>query len=399
MTADAPDRRPVRAGSSWTDTEVALAAWSSLCEPGDRVAGALVHALGAVQALDWVRSAVLGGVLPSLPVGPDDHARLARAVARWAGRLAGLEPERDLDRLARLGGRFLSPAGPGWPAGLSDLGVAAPFGLWARGELVQGRTGELAGALTRSVAVVGARASTGYGEHVTAELASGLADRGWTVVSGGAYGIDAVAHRGALAGDGPTVAVLAGGVDRLYPAGNTRLLQATAATGAVVSEVPPGAVPTRSRFLKRNRMIAALTRGTVVVEAAWRSGALSTATHATELLRPVGAVPGPVTSAASAGCHRLLRDGAAVCVTDVREVVELVGAAGQVDGCGREEQDGLTRLQEQVLDVTPVNRGSSVETVARAACLTERETWAALGALELRGRVRRAGSGWQKIRS
>ena len=180
----------------------------------------------------------------------------------------------------------------------------------------------------RAVAVVGARACTVYGEHVAGDLAAGLGDRGWTVVSGGAYGIDAAAHRGSLAVDAPTVAVLACGVDVAYPAAHDGLLRSVRAMGVVVSELPPGARPTRRRFLDRNRVIAALGRGTVVVEAALRSGALNTAGHADELSRTVMAVPGPVTSAASAGCHELLRARGAALVTDAADVLDLVGRPG-----------------------------------------------------------------------
>ena len=192
--------------------------------------------------------------------------------------------------------------------------------LWVRGTVGLGD-------LARSVAVVGARASTAYGDHVAGELGSGLARRGFLVVSGLAYGIDGTAHRAAL-GTGTSLAVVAGGVDRAYPRGHDALMGELVRRGAVVSEVPPGSAPTRSRFLQRNRLIAALTGGTVVVEAAVRSGALSTARAAAALGRPVAAVPGPVTSSSSAGCHVLVREGRAVLVTDAAEVADLVGRIG-----------------------------------------------------------------------
>jgi len=253
----------------------------------------------------------------------------------------------------------------------------------------------------RSVAVVGARACTSYGEHVTAAMSAGLADAGWTVVSGGAYGIDAVAHRAALAAGGTTVAFLAGGVDRLYPAGNATLLAAIQESGgSLVSEVPPGSVPSKVRFLQRNRLIAAASRATVVVEAAWRSGALSTATHAAGLLRPVGAVPGPVTSAASAGCHRLLRDGCAVCVTDAAEALELVGAFGRDLAPDRPTPDrpgdGLDIDLRRMLDALPVRRPAPVESIARSACLTVSEVRSGLGRLELAGLAEQDGGRWRQ---
>jgi DNA processing protein len=259
--------------------------------------------------------------------GPTARRVLGRALARWAPRLADLDPGRVLDRADRLDARVVVPGDAEWPTGLDDLGGSAPLCLWVRGPV------DLAAAVRRSVALVGARAATAYGEHVAADLAAGLAEAGCTVVSGGAYGIDVAAHRGALAVGGPTIALLAGGVDRTYPAGNHTLLESLAREhGAVVAECPPGTAPVRARFLLRNRLIAALSGATVVVEAAWRSGALSTATHAAALLRPLGAVPGPVTSMASAGCHRLIRDGAAVCVTGTPDVLELVGPRPPTDG-------------------------------------------------------------------
>jgi DNA protecting protein DprA len=234
-----------------------------------------------------------------------------------------LAPRRALDAADRIGCRLLVPGDPGWPTVLDDLDATAPLCLWVRGPA------DLHALSARSVALVGARAATPYGEHVAADLAAGIAEAGGLVVSGGAYGIDVAAHRGALSAGGITVALLAGGVDRTYPAGNRDLLESLAREhGAVVAECPPGTAPVRSRFLLRNRLIAALAGATVVVEAAWRSGALSTAAHAGALLRPLGAVPGPVTSMASVGCHRPLRDGAAVCVTSTADVLELIGPPG-----------------------------------------------------------------------
>ncbi|MBO1751553.1 DNA-processing protein DprA [Actinotalea sp. BY-33] len=387
------------------EVRLARAAWSRLVEPGDVVAGALVASLGPVEALAWLRSVaaegaagapVAAGGLDGLVGTPASRRRLGVAVGRWAPRLATVDPARELRRVDALGGAVLIPEGPGWPGRVGDLGPSGPMCLWVRG-----RT-DLDALTAPSVALVGARASTAYGDHVAGELAAGLSTAGWTILSGGAYGIDAMAHRGALATGGPTVAVLAGGVDRLYPAGNARLLAALVEHGAVVSEVPPGSVPSRSRFLQRNRVIAALGGATVVVEAAWRSGALSTAGHAAELLRPVGAVPGPVTSAASAGCHRLLREGRAVCVTDAAEVIELVGpaAAGPaVRTHEAREVDGLTAEGRLVLDALPLRRGGELAHLARAAGLAEHEVLAEVGHLELAGLAERDGPGWRRRRS
>lgn len=403
---------------------LARATWSRVAEPGDVTAGALIGALGAAQALAWVRSAVTAGALVGEPAagvarqgtgdasaaraldalveraGPLEASarrRLAAGIDRWSPRLANLDLRRELGVLARLGGVVVHPGTPGWPSGLDDLGSAAPPCLWVRGN------GDLDLGLRRSVALVGARAATTYGEHVAADLAAGLAERRFTVVSGGAYGIDAAAHRGAIAAGGRTVVFLAGGIDRPYPAGNAALFARVLETGGwVVSEVPPGSVPSKTRFLQRNRLIAAGARATVVVEAAWRSGALNTAGHAGTLLRPVGAVPGPVTSMASAGCHRLLRDGAAVCVTDAAEVAELAGDAGTDLAPERAgvsaDVDGLDEGTRKVLDALPVVRAAAAESLARAAGLSLAQVNAALGPLELEGLAERDGPGWRRRR-
>src|SRR5918999_284212 len=230
-----------------------------------------------------------------------------QVAAETSVRRAVHRPSADLDAAAAAGARLLTPEHPEWPAqafaafGLSgEPQLAPPLALWVRGPA---RLDELCG---HAVAVVGARAATSYGAHVAGELGSGLADRGCTVVSGAAIGIDGAAHRGALGVDGPTVAVLACGVDRAYPASHQLLLERIAASGLVVSEYPPGGVPGRHRFLVRNRLIAGLAAGTVVVEAGMRSGAQRTASDALSLGRQVMAVPGPVTSAMSVGCYPLL---------------------------------------------------------------------------------------------
>jgi DNA processing protein len=387
------------------DERRARAAWSALIEPGDAVAGALVALLGPAAALDWVgetgRGAPDWSALPGLP--GQDRMRLAGAARRWAARGEGVDPDALLDELDRLGGSLVVPGDPRWPAGLDDLGDAAPFALWCRGRLPA----------ATAVAVVGARASTGYGERVAFDVAEGLAGHGVAVVSGGAYGIDAAAHRGALAGGGPTLVVLAGGVDRGYPAGNLRLFEeVVGAGGGLVAEVPPGALPTKSRFLQRNRLIAAMCAATVVVEAAWRSGALSTARRAADLLRPVGAVPGPVTSMASAGCHRLLREGIAVCVTDEAEVRELLPTGAVTTGAGGggeplggdaglgglDELDGLDPTATRVHDALGLRQGATVDEIAVRAGVGTGAARASLGLLELRGLAEHGIGGWRAVR-
>ncbi|WP_339131869.1 DNA-processing protein DprA [Streptomyces sp. f51] len=281
-----------------------------------------------------------------------------------------------------------------WPAQLDDLGDARPVGLWVRGS-----AGLRLWAL-RSVAVVGARACTEYGAHMAAVLGAGLAERGWVVVSGGAYGVDGAAHRGALGAGGATVAVLACGVDRPYPSGHTQLITRIAEQGLVVGELPPGEHPTPSRFVLRNRVIAALTRGTVVVEAAYRSGALVTARSAQRLGRFTMGVPGPVTSALSAGVHELLR-GEAVLVSDAAEVAELVGGMGELAPERRGPvlpRDLLEPGAGRVLAALPARDPAGTEEIARRAATSTDDAVGRLYELRALGYVERHGDGWKLTR-
>lgn len=387
--------------------EAALVAWSAVAAPADDAAGALVASIGAAEALEWIRSGAR-----SLPAAAASlHGRCTRQVAeaavlaheRWERRLA-IADEPHARRATSVGARIVTRGAPGWPAALASLGTAEPFALYVRG------AADLDAAWSRGVAVVGARSSTAYGSHMASELGSGIASGGRAVLSGGAYGIDAAAHRSALAAGGLTVAVMAGGVDRLYPAGNDALLRAAMDQGAVVSEVPPGFAPHRSRFLTRNRLIAAAT-ATVVVEAALRSGALSTARHAAALLRPIGAVPGPATSPSSAGCHALVRDGLAVLVTRVDDVLELVESATQwaardvaaTEPPQEREREGAARpsfeqpADRAVYDVTS-SRAAPIERVAERAGLAWIDATAAAGRLEMRGLIERGKGGWKRSR-
>ena len=297
-----------------------------------------------------------------------------------AGTSRARGPRRDLEAVAAGGGRLVVPADDEWPAALADLGEQAPSCLWLRG------SGDLR-TLTRSVALVGARAASPYGRHVAQDLAAGVAGHGLAVVSGGAFGIDAAAHTGALAAGGVTVCVLACGVDRAYPRSHERLLDQVAGSGLLVSESAPGADPTRWRFLERNRLIAALAGATVVVEAAWRSGALSTARHAVRLGRALGAVPGPVTAASSAGCHRLLREAGAVCVTDAQEVVELASALGEffpaAPAVPPRPHDDLVGPDLQVYEALAPRRWATPEQLAVVAGLAVGTVQAAIGRLQL----------------
>ncbi|MGW0914866.1 DNA-processing protein DprA [Streptomyces sp. NPDC002784] len=352
-------------------------------EPGDETAGRWLRERGTREVARRLREK------GARPEGVSER--------RWAGLLARAEradPERDLAVARDAGVRFVRPGGTEWPGQLDDLGDARPVGLWVRG------VASLRMWALRSVAVVGARACTEYGSHMAAVLGGGLAERGWVVVSGGAYGIDGAAHRGALAAGGATVAVLACGVDRPYPRGHTQLINRIAEQGLVIGELPPGDHPTPSRFIVRNRVIAALTRGTVVVEAAHRSGSLATARAAQRLGRHTMGVPGPATSGLSAGVHELLR-GDAVLVTDAAEVVELVGDMGELAPDRRGPvlpRDLLAPGARRVLNALPGSRPALPDEIARGAGTTDDDAIARLYELRALGYVERHGDGWKLTR-
>ncbi|MGW9156214.1 DNA-processing protein DprA [Microbacterium sp. NPDC055665] len=366
---------------------VARAAWSVIAEPGDAVAGALIEALGAGEAL----SAALGDGSALIPSGAGSgqaSRALAEARTRWRPRADPRTVRQALHSARDVGARLVIPGDVQWPVSLDDLGPHAPSALWVRGHV---------DLLVREprVSMVGARAASSYGEHVAAELSGDLAASGAVIVSGGAYGIDGAVHRAALGAGGATVAFLAGGVDRAYPIGHQTLLQQIAVEGAVVSEPPCGAAPTKWRFLARNRLIAALGQATVVVEAGWRSGSLNTAGHAAALGRPLGAVPGPVTSASSAGCHRLLREYDAQCVTSAREVRELWGPIEQPRAEREEHDPNRTR----VLDAMSTRSRLSVEEIARRSGLSPDRVRSCLGLLHLEGDVVLDEKGWHRAQS
>ncbi|MFF4572508.1 DNA-processing protein DprA [Streptomyces sp. NPDC001410] len=352
-------------------------------EPGDEVGGR------------WLREFGVGEVVRRLRDGGEPLPGVSGT--RWGGllgRARRAEPERDLQVARAAGVRFVCPGDAEWPGQLDDLGDGRPTGLWVRGRA------SLRMWALRSVAVVGARACTEYGAHAAATLASGLAERGWVVVSGGAYGIDGAAHRGTLAAGGATVAVLACGVDRPYPRGHTALINRIAEQGLVVGELPPGDHPTPSRFILRNRVIAALTRGTVVVEAACRSGSLVTARAAARLGRHTMGVPGPVTSGLSVGVHELLR-GEAVLVTDAADVVELVGDIGELAPPRQGPvlpRDLLEPAAQAVLAALPGSRAARVGEIACGARTTPDDAIARLYELRALGYVERHGDGWKLTR-
>lgn len=354
--------------------------WSALTEPGDGVAGALVGALGARDALELVlhrrgSERLMERCGLAAPVA-------RAAVQRWRARAGDAAQTAPAARRADV--RVLTPESGPWPARLADLGPHAPLCLWVRGAVSE------VVAAGPAVALVGARAATSYGEDVVADLATELGRTGVSIVSGGAYGIDGMAHRAALAAGAVTVAWLAGGVDRAYPAGHRGLLdQVVASGGALVGEAPCGAAPTKWRFLARNRLIAAGSDATVVVEAGWRSGSLNTAGHAASMGRPLGAVPGPITSATSAGCHRLFREYAAQCITSADDVRELLGW-GESATQASESADVATRVQRALS--TRAARTSAE--LARRSDLDVEVVESALGLLALEGAVRRVSDGW-----
>jgi DNA processing protein len=397
-----------------TDEAYARAALTYLAEPTDRWLGQLLRAHSAAATLDAIKSGHLPG--PSVLAGdeagpgtglwsPRGRAREAMQAAgeRWRTRLSELPAPEEVLAFRESGIRLLCPGDPEWPGQLADLGDDQPYALWLRGQA------DLRFSCLRSVAIVGSRAATAYGSYVAAEFAASVAARGLTVVSGGAFGIDAAAHRGALGADGVTVAVLACGVDVPYPTAHAELFDAIAAQGVLVSEWPPGRHVSRLRFLVRNRVIAALATGTLVVEAAQRSGAVNTARHARDLRRRLMAVPGPITSDLSAGCHQVLRDWQGTLVTSAAEVVEHLSPVGEpatepgtvVQLAGRRQappafpRDLLDLESARVLDAMPRRGGVGTLRVAQRAGLAPAETAAHLGKLATGGFVERCEDGWR----
>lgn len=386
---------PLVPSSDVEEARLARVALGWLVEPGNCDLWLRVAEHGPVRVLEGLLS---GG----------EHLELVRQAA--GARLGTEDPrrlaEQALSRTRRLGARVVTPEDDEWPRRLDDLiGIcqpgasdpidrhaAPPLCLWARGPQ------RLDEAFARSVAVVGARAATGYGTHLAREIGYGLAERDWTVVSGGAYGIDAYAHRGALAAGGTTVAVFACGLDRAYPVSHTSLFDRIADDGLLVSEWPPGAEPFRHRFLIRNRVIAAAAVGSVMVEASARSGALQTLRRTGELDRYRMAVPGPVSSAMSVGCHELLREPAVTLVTGVPHILDLVGQLGsdlapRVRGAER-PNDVLADTDRRLVEALLVRKPLSCEELAARAGVPARDALRTLPGLAHRGFARRSGHGF-----
>ncbi len=372
-------------------------------EPPDTAVADYVARIGAVAAWHGVRDRRA----PRAVLAPT----AARTESRSAEELDGLA-DADVAAAAAAGARLIGAGDAEWPeAALLSLVMATgrgvkhaapPVALYIRG-------GSLAELPQRGVSVVGSRANTAYGQRVAADIAMGAAEAGLTVVSGAAFGIDTVAHRAALAYPGPlpTVAVLACGIDRAYPVANTELIDRIGAVGSVVSEYAPGTSPARHRFLVRNRLIAALSAGTVVVEAGRRSGTLSTAGAARMLGRVVMAVPGPVTSALSVGCHLLLSTDSALLVTGADDVLALIGPGAaaaeeqltlpvQLDR--RHPTDGLDPDVARVYEALPFRGIRSLAELSIESGLPAPTVMEGLAVLELHDLARRQSGAWRRIR-
>ncbi|MFV0494659.1 DNA-processing protein DprA [Mycobacterium sp.] len=364
-------------------------AWSYLsrvAEPPCADLNTLVAAIGPVEAAERIRRGLI-----------DDPLAARTEARRHIDRAAD-----DLELLQRRGGRLVTPHDDEWPLlsfAAFDNAAAMPNGgrplvLWVIGPA---RLDEVS---HRAAAIVGTRAATAYGEHMAADLVSGLVDRDVAVVSGGAYGIDGAAHRAALAAEGTTVAVLAGGIDVPYPAGHSSLLHRIARNGLLITEYPPGTRPARHRFLTRNRLVAAASGGAVVVEAGLRSGAANTAAWARALGRIVAAVPGPVTSSASAGCHVLLRNGAEL-VTRADDIVELVGRIGELAADQPRPATPLDELgsdERQVYEALPGRGAVAVDQIAIASGLPPERVLGPLALLEVAGLVECDDGRWRVAR-
>lgn len=383
------------ASTAVTQSHIDAAWWACVVEPGDELAFVLRQVLGDEAARGWVladRPTALPQELLTFTGG--QFGLWKKAFERWRPRALEADPEGELELLVSLGGHLLIPSDALWPAGLDSLGALCPAALWVLGAAPVGG----------GVAIVGARSSTQYGNFHARELASFLAIRGIPVVSGGAFGIDIHAHRGTLDVGGCTVAVMAGGVGELYPRSHQgdfrRILDSG---GSVISEVPPMWRPARWRFLGRNRVIAALSDATVVVEAGMRSGALSTARHALEIGREVGAFPGAVSNEMAKGCHELIRHGATL-VRGGQDVMELIGgfevsAQGVLFGDPVESDSGIGALPpslRRVWEALPVKCSAALSAITRESALGEREVLAALAGLELAGLVTSSGGKWRR---
>lgn len=367
----------------------AAATWSLLCEPGDSVAGMLRRILGVEESLFEIRRAKSAkDILPLLTEdffrAPQFISTLEDSLECWQRRLATVNVDRAIETIKSLDGFLLSADSLLWPRGLFDLGDSAPSVLWVLGYQKVFEN-------SSTISVVGSRVASSYGLEVTRDLVSTAVRNGFVTISGGALGIDACAHKSALLAGGKTIAVMAGGLDRLYPPRNLDLFEEIKVTGTVISEMPPGTAPARWRFLQRNRLIAAIGQATVVVEAGFKSGSINTAGHANELDRPVGAVPGPINSTRSAGCHRLIKERRAELICTPADLEELLGVRNQ----SLTANTGLSGTQTRVLDSFGYFE-QGIERVAAISGMTLSEAGFALESLARLGLVIPTSSGWVK---
>lgn len=375
-------------------------AWSSITEPGDAMAGLANLALGATDSLIALRNSIqkadrgqslLQAIALANPnsdglAKADLQERIAEAVDRWKPRFVLQVLVSELELARQIGARILIAADPAWPSQVNDLGLNKPIVLWLLGKAEARAVGE------RSIAFVGARNATDYGLATTEHLVSETVRQGFLIVSGAAQGIDAAAHEAALKSNTPNLAVMAGGLARLYPQQNLDLLARIQKSGFVISEQPPSREPTKWRFLQRNRLIAAISKATVVVEAGWRSGSINTANHASDLGRPIAAVPGQIFSQASRGCHELIRTQKATLIASSEDLFELVQPTKLAPTAGRLD---LGQLEIRMLDALST-RAKTLDQLCVEAGMSLREVSVALAALEQAGLAKCDIRGWRR---
>lgn len=378
---------------------LACASWSMITEAGDYAADLLLRELGPVEALKIARRACKDSsqrwhsYLPVELLRRVGVDKWNQAFSKWQARLKVLDLLVLEKMLARGRFQLLTRRDSNWPVGFQNV-ENAPWALWAIGD-----TTVLNSLADKAVAMVGARAVSALGNDVATELAFRCASEGIVLVSGGAYGVDRLVHIACLKAGTPTVSLLAGGLDRPYPASNADLFKQITRNGVLLSQYPPGARPTRWRFLDRNRLIASLSAATIVIQAGVRSGALNTANHAIELGKQVGAVPGPVNQAEWTGSNRLIRQGATL-ITSAEDVLEMISPLGEVAESEYRVKtgylDGLDALTARILDATPIKSHADVEAIARASGVALSEVAAVMGNLEMDGRVIQKAGKWKK---
>lgn len=361
--------------------------WSHIAEPGDNTAHTLREKFGPAKALNLVLGS-RGNFMQKAHEQTTDtltERQLQAAWKRWEPRLQTLQKnaqhtiQEDLRTAEEHQLTLITPEQENWPPSLQDLGESTPNLIWARGKISTLKT--------PAVAIVGTRCSSNYAETITCELSQAITAKNACILSGGAFGIDATAHRAALAGNGTTIAVLAGGIINAYPRAHTQLFKQIAETGCLITEMPGASTPTKWRFLQRNRLIACLTKATIVTEASTRSGALNTAGHAATIGRPIGAVPGPVTNPEHAGCHKLIREYGAELITNAQQALELAEIRDETPK--QVTQDRPSSLHVRVLDALSAKHPIQNSTIAQKTGISIEQTQNILAELELLGKTKR----------